>query len=343
MSSIILKNLYKEDKIIPLLIRNNVVLYKMAVKPIFVLSVNSIKMITGETTSFTITANDKWTITAPEEVVLSSYSGYGNATITLTGNSECQGLISVTCEGVTKTISITVETKTDFSTIYLTFKITSAGNIKWSATNTGITRQISYSRDNGTSWIEITSSYSTPPSISVNAGDTIMFKGTNNTYANSAYYSGFRTSTAGFEVEGNIMSLIYGDDFKNKTSFQSGSNYNLDELFRDCTGLTSAENLILPVTTLTQGCYRSMFIGCSSLTSAPTLSATTLVNDCYTFMFLNCSSLNYIKCLATNWERSYTGSWVSGVSSTGTFVKAAGVSWSTGVSGIPNGWTVEEV
>jgi hypothetical protein len=35
-----------------------------------------------------------------------------------------------------------------------------------------------------------------------------------------------------------------------------------------------------------------------------------------------------------------TTGWVNGVSKTGTFVKEAGVEWSTGVNGIPSGWEV---
>ena len=182
--------------------------------------------------------------------------------------------------------------KPDYSSQYLTFKITNAGDIKWYTNNTGATRQISYSRDSGTSWTEITSNTgSSAPSISVNAGDTIMLKGTNDTYGNSSYYySCFSGSTAGFEVEGNIMSLIYGDDFKDKTSFPSGLN-NFIKFFQNCTGLTSVENLILPVTTLRRNCYNGMFSGCTSLVSAPALPAATLADNCYETMFVNCTSL----------------------------------------------------
>ena len=61
-------------------------------------------------------------------------------------------------------------------------------------------------------------------------------------------------------------------------------------------------------------------------------------------MFSGCSSLNYIKCLATDISATdCTGNWVSGVASTGTFVKNASMtSWTEGTSGIPNGWTVQD-
>ena len=59
-------------------------------------------------------------------------------------------------------------------------------------------------------------------------------------------------------------------------------------------------------------------------------------------MVKDCASLNYIKCLATDISASNcTGSWVSGVASTGTFVKKQGITWAEGISGIPTGWTIE--
>jgi len=80
------------------------------------------------------------------------------------------------------------------------------------------------------------------------------------------------------------------------------------------------------------------------LTSAPVLPATSLVSGCYKTMFKNCSSLNTVTCLATSISAAEcTQNWLYGVASTGTrtFTKAQGVTWSTGVSGIPSGWTVQ--
>ena len=141
-------------------------------------------------------------------------------------------------------------------------------------------------------------------------------------------------------------------------------------MFYRCTGLTSTPTL--PATTLATSCYTNMFGGCTSLTIIPTLPATTLVGYCYSGMFRNCTSLtkapdllaetlveycyyeifygctnlNYIKCLANDISASNcTYSWMQRVPSTSdrTFVKKAGVEWSTGPGGIPERWTVEEV
>jgi hypothetical protein len=86
-----------------------------------------------------------------------------------------------------------------------------------------------------------------------------------------------------------------------------------------------------------------MFSGCKSLTTAPELPATTLADACYSCMFINCSKLNYIKMLATDISASNClTNWVSGVASTGTFVKnPAMTSLPTGDAGIPEGWTVQ--
>ena len=244
----------------------------------------------------------------------------------------------------------------DYSKKYLTFKITSAGTIN---VPTGTT----YSIDGG-EW------ENTGTTLAVNGGKSIRFKGTNGSY----FVNSFGGSTAGFNVEGNIMSLIYGDNFIGQTSLNN--SYTFVNLFDNCTDLTSAENLILPATTLagscyqgmfsgctslatapelpattlTNNCYQSMFGGCSSLTTAPELPATTLANSCYYQMFYGCRNLNYIKCLATD-KSAYdcTKNWTYNVSTSGTFVKAAGVTWQIDVpsslyhSGIPSGWTVQEV
>ena len=62
-------------------------------------------------------------------------------------------------------------------------------------------------------------------------------------------------------------------------------------------------------------------------------------------MFDNCHSLNFIKCMAiAGFSTSKCKqNWVTGVASSGTFVKDSGVSvstWARGASGIPTNWLV---
>ena len=113
-----------------------------------------------------------------------------------------------------------------------------------------------------------------------------------------------------------------------------------DSMFYQCRSLTAAPEL--PATTLANVCYRWMFGHCTSLTTAPELPATTLANGCYDYMFHGCIRLNYIKALFTTTpDDTYTKDWVSGVASTGTFVKNKEATWDvTGVNGVPEGWTV---
>lgn len=160
-------------------------------------------------------------------------------------------------------------------------------------------------------------------------------------------------------LSGNIMSLLW------KGNLASFSFYYL---FEDCTTIKSADRLMLPATTLASECYRGMFWGCSSLTTAPKLPATTLAYYCYSYMFYgckslttapelpattlasgcyrqmfyNCRKLNYIKMLATDVSASdCLGNWVTNITSRGTFVKHPNMTTlSTGTSGIPSGWTV---
>ena len=67
------------------------------------------------------------------------------------------------------------------------------------------------------------------------------------------------------------------------------ANYCYKSMFEGCTGLTSAPEL--PATTLANNCYYSMFYGCTGLTSAPELHATTLAPSCYHSMFSGCTGL----------------------------------------------------
>lgn len=114
------------------------------------------------------------------------------------------------------------------------------------------------------------------------------------------------------------------------------------DMFNGCTSLREAPD-ILPATTLANRCYAYMFRGCTYLKNAPELPAINLKDGCYENMFWGCARLSYIKALfQTEPSNTYTNHWVYDVELTGTFVKSADATWDvTGVSGIPEGWTVE--
>ena len=137
-----------------------------------------------------------------------------------------------------------------------------------------------YSSD-GVNWTHI---YTDDIFIPIPAGTKKYFKVDSSFSGRTWFYIG----NGDFDVEGNIMSL--GNlNFESATTIPS-SNYYAG-LFSGNTHLISAENLVLPSTTLSNYCYANMFSGCTSLTSAPALPATTLAQGCYSNMFYGCTSL----------------------------------------------------
>ena len=185
----------------------------------------------------------------------------------------------------------------------LTFNISSGGTIVWATTDSSVSKTIDYKLNNG-NWVSITATKA-GVKINVNTGDKIRFRGSNTSYSdNASSYSTFGSSTASFEVEGNIMSLINPTNFATATTL--GSKYTFNGLFNGCTGLTSAENLVLPATTLAEGCYYSMFTNCAKLTKAPKeLPSDTLKTNCYAQMFWNCKSLTKVPKLSATKLATY--------------------------------------
>lgn len=201
----------------------------------------------------------------------------------------------------------------DYSTLYTTMEILTGGTINWTEIGSQtLGAELSFSLNNG-DWTALP----TGSTINVSAGDKVRFKGNNPTYSNTFNRNAgctFNGSTASFNLYGNIMSLIYGDNFEGQTSISSENTFknmffatsvvNAENLvlvkgtvqknsyahmFLNCASLITAPQL--PSTTLTDYCYRDMFNGCTSLTAAPELPATTLKRNCYQSMFQGCTSL----------------------------------------------------
>ena len=269
----------------------------------------------------------------------------------------------------------------DYSEDYLTFVAKENGTFTFTPQSSNV---ISYSTDDGETWIE-------GNSVEVNNGDKVMWKGELTPTSSGIGKFG---STGNFDIQGNAMSLLFGDNYKGQTDL-TGKDYAFRNLFGENTKVVNTENFSLPATALSTSCYSAMFFGCTNLVTVPVLSATKmdvfcyshmfnsctsltiapelpatalatgcyqsmfygctsltatlilpaieLAVNCYSYMFQNCSNLNYIKAMFTTTPTStYTSSWVSGVSASGTFVKNSAATWDvTGTSGIPSGWTVE--
>lgn len=170
----------------------------------------------------------------------------------------------------------------------MTFEILSAGTVIWKTQDEGTEVTIEYSKDKGLTWSSITST-DEGVAIPAQTGDIIQFRGyRGNQGIRCATFSG---TTAEFELYGNLMSLVNGDDYQEIDTLKNMTADAFAKLFSFCPGLVDASNLVLPATTLTFRCYIGMFYGCTSLTTAPELPATTLASTCYTGMFRGCTSL----------------------------------------------------
>lgn len=279
----------------------------------------------------------------------------------------------------------------DYSLDYLTF-VAETNNVSFQLAGGVNGNTFQYSIDDGSTWNNVSIGQTTS---SINAGDKIMFKATSLSVGNETGIGTIRP-TASASVEGNIMSLAYGDNFTGQTVIPN--NFQFRKLFSGATNITSAENMVFPATTIKKQCYSQMFQGCTSmvtapkkvgeasmtwsgdycwsdmfngctsLINAPQLPATNLGTQCYWYMmqgctslteapvlpaltintqsyagmFNGCTSLNSITCLATaGISTSNCNNWVTNVSSSGTFTKAANASWGRGTSAVPNNWTIQ--
>ena len=206
-------------------------------------------------------------------------------------------------------------------------------------------KPIKYSKDL-TTWSDISFVTDNSSQIVLNSGEKLYLKGTNSAYGETLYYNLYLStaniqSSGNIDVMGNIMSLIYGDNFIGSNTISATQTFTA--LFKGNNKLVNAKDLILPSMSLTKDCYRVMFYRCTSLVTAPELPATYLANYCYDYMFYNCTSLNYVKAMfisGTNYTMN-TDHWLNGVSATGTFVKNSEATWSNIEWGIPSGWTVQ--
>ena len=165
---------------------------------------------------------------------------------------------------------------------YLTFTAQEDNSIIGLVNNGGNAPNIEYSFDkvNWTPW-----DYS---AIALEKDQKVFMRGNNDRFSsNGSKYSNF-AMTGKIAANGNVMSLLYAEDFENKISLSSKNSCFLS-LFVGCTSLTTAPEF--PATVLAQYCYESMFSGCTSLTTSPRLPATSLAIACYYEMFSGCTSL----------------------------------------------------
>ena len=163
---------------------------------------------------------------------------------------------------------------------YLTFEALEDGTFTFSEND------LQYSLDDGVTWEILTAGSSTP---TISAGNKILWKQEGLTPVELQGIGTFN-STGQFNVYGNIMSLLYGDNFITQNDL-TDKDWTFFKLFHRCSNLISAENLILQAQYLVLNCYKWMFMHCASLAKAPELPAQYLAPNCYDSMFYGCSSL----------------------------------------------------
>lgn len=121
-------------------------------------------------------------------------------------------------------------------------------------------------------------------------GNTKVYvRGVNNArFSTNNTYNSFTFSTDAYVyVSGIVEALLNGESEVLKYS----TSFTFRTLFKDQTALREADRLRFEAMTNSEGCYQSMFSGCSNLLSVPELPATNLGYSPYRSMFEKCTSL----------------------------------------------------
>lgn len=255
----------------------------------------------------------------------------------------------------------------DYSKEYLTIESLADNNrILWKLNGDMAAKTIEWSTDK-TNWTSVTATTRTLITT-LNTGDKIYIKGSNASYGATWGKYNYFASDREFNVYGNIMSLIHGDNFIGNNTLSGQCNFYF--MFYN-SKVVDASNLILPnacqahtYSNMFNGCtslinvplmqqtttaYQSnvgMFNGCSSLLDGPILLASSIDAYSYQSMFNGCTLLRSITVYAENLG-SYGhafDNWLLNVSPTGTFTKKSTMTlFPEGASGIPSGWTVVDI
>ena len=224
-------------------------------------------------------------------LTISPLSGSGKGVITVSASTYSgltERVAQITATNNTYSLSATSEISQvmTYEGKYLTFEIISGGSIHAGIGSGSTVAQIYHSINNA-EWIEHKRQGVNASGISfdinVNEGDVVRVKG------NDPGWSFTSGDEIKCNVYGNIMSIIYGDNFVGQYAIPNNKVFN--RTFAYFYGLISAGDLILPATALTSDCYEEMFSYCTGLTSAPQLPSTALASGCYEEMFENCTSL----------------------------------------------------
>lgn len=176
--------------------------------------------------------------------------------------------------------NITIGDVTD--EFYILADPTESGTVSFSNANC----DLQVSTDRGDHW----SNYNTVKNLTTQKGCKMWFRRNSSTKYTDKL--GQFTIVGDVSVGGNANSLI-SNEFATLTSLAGWGGYEgiFKELFKNCSTIINANELVLPATTLNYYCYYDMFYYCDNLLTAPALPATTLSYYCYSEMFYHCDNL----------------------------------------------------
>ena len=171
-------------------------------------------------------------------------------------------------------------------------EITFTTTKRYTPTSGKYAEKIEYSSDKA-NWNTINFNTTTPQTVTIKSGEKVYLRNNSGFFNFMSYYGHEYTTTINTTkkcvVGGNLNSLLDYNNLDNIDISEKESCF--EKLFYNATNIIDASILIIPSTTLASSCYKSMFKGCTGLTSAPTLPATTLASSCYSGMFGGCTSL----------------------------------------------------
>lgn len=234
-----------------------------------------IKMYVGDNETLTATvkpddASDKTVTWASSKPAIATVDNNGNIKAIADGIA----IITASCGGKTASCKVSVKILT-YEESYFTIRGLESGTLKWNVENV----EYSLDRKNWKPW---------SGSLSFQKDDAFLFRAEKDSYEDKSI-----ESTGKINVEGNILSLLYGKEFIDKKTLRKSSSmpeYIFKGLFRDNDRLISGENLIILAADV-RGCYNELFQNCSQMTIGPNITVPKVeVNSCRA-MFAYCISL----------------------------------------------------
>ena len=168
----------------------------------------------------------------------------------------------------------------DYNNQYLTLRFNANCPLKFTPRNG---YKLFYKLDDN-DWEQLTEE------ISVIGGSKVLLKGDTSEMTSTGRIGSFEDYVGNnqvpsrvIDIYGNVMSLLYGDNFRDNQSTMG--DFTFSSLFEHCKWVRYLENLILPATTLSVMAYANMFSDCGCITPPRTLPAMYIAQSAYTYMF----------------------------------------------------------